>query len=53
MTKPKAELEAFIEEHGGVEVCGDTPRGPIYTLEDGTKVAVPIDGDDFFYTLPD
>jgi hypothetical protein len=53
MTKPKAELERFIREHGGVLVAGDSPAGPIYELEDGTTVAVPLDGDDFFFTLPD
>jgi hypothetical protein len=50
--RPKAELERFIEEHGGVVICGHTPRGPIYTLGDGTKVAVPLDGDEFFFALP-
>jgi len=39
MTKPKSELESFIEEHGGIVVCGDTPRGPIYSL--GGRTARP------------
>jgi hypothetical protein len=51
VTKPKRELEAFIEEHGGIEVCGESEAGPIYSLADGATVAVPMDGDDFFYAL--
>jgi len=52
VTKPKADLEQFIREHGSVVVAGDSEAGPIYELADGTVVAVPIEGDDFFYTLP-
>jgi hypothetical protein len=53
VTAPKAELEQFLKDHGPVVVAGDSPAGPIYELEDGTTVAVPMAGDDFFYSLPD
>jgi hypothetical protein len=52
VTKPKAELEQFLKEHGGIEVCGESERGPVYSLADRTTVAVPIDGNEFYWTPP-
>ena len=41
---PNTEIDAFMEEHGGVEVYGAGPDGPVYRLADGWSLWIRPDG---------
>jgi hypothetical protein len=38
-------VEAFIAEHGGIHIFGETEEGPIYTLADGWLLFIPVGGE--------
>jgi hypothetical protein len=40
---PREEIDRFIERHGGIEIYGDGPDGPLYLLADGWQLWVFLD----------
>ena len=45
MRVPREQVEAFVAEHGGVVIHGETPEGPILTLADGLTLFLPVGGE--------
>ena len=41
----REQVERFIEEHGGIEIWGETPDGPVYTLADSWTLFLPLGGE--------
>jgi hypothetical protein len=45
MKVPREEVERFIAEHGGVVIHGETPEGPVLTMDDGWALFLPVEGE--------